>query len=684
MIGLLTPSPGIARAAGDLIVYDDALQNGFQDWGWAPHSYTNTSPVYLGADSILVSYTGNYDGLWMVNPGAGIDTAGYVAVRFAVHGGSAGGQSLSVKAGSGTSYPSNAVSLNAYLPGGPVAGSWRVVTIPLSALNLQNSVFNNLAFQSDVAGSQPSFYLDDVRLVAGASPPPAAITATIRIDAGGIITPIDSRVLGSNLPAWLNPSGFGDSTFHTRTIASGVTVLRMPGGSWSNGYSWLGCENGDGSTCYWTWASRPTEFVNFLRATGKPGMYTVNVTGTSKEAAAAVAFFNSYVTDTTHIGVDIRGTNWYTAGHWAQLRASHGNPQPLNVKLWEVGNEVYGGKPATGGPLCAPWGWEDVWTCDGTEYVNGISGHEGYLAFRAAMRAVDPTIWVGAVGVPDPSSWSDWGTKVISAAGSVMDFYVVHEYAYFDPPSTYQTALAEPPARWPAIMTGLRTAFDTYAGGRRIPVGVTEYNLFSSQDQDNGQWMTRAVDALFIAETIGQMIRSGVTMANQWDLANGVAGNGTDYGLMNPAAGFARSPQYYVFPLWARFGATMLPVTSSLSTASALSVYAGRVNSSTLSLLAINKTDNAITATIDVAGSPSILGGSADVVRASSLDTTAVTFNGVSSPSDDLSNAPPLPLGSAGNPLTYVFAPDSITLLRMNSIPPELSPRLYLPVILKQ
>lgn len=662
-------------ALDDLIIYGDALQNNFQDWGWAPHSYSNTSPVFSGARSISVSYAGNWDGLWMVNPSGGIPTSGYTAIRFAIHGGSTGGQQIQVKAGSSTNFPTNVVDLNTYLPGGPVANQWRVVEIPLSAFNLQNSTFANLAFQSSIGSAQPTFYLDDIRLVAGSAPP--VLATTIRVNASAAAQSIDARLFGSNLPAWLGPTRFSNSTFRTRTMASGVTWLRIPGGSWGNEYDWLACEQGQG-VC--SWAARPTDFINFLRATGREASYIVNVNDTSKKAAALVAFFNAYVTDTTLIGVDIRGTNWYTAGHWAQLRASHGNPEPFKITYWDFGNEVYGARQQTGGPACAPFGWENAWTCDGTEYVNGVGSgatrHEGYLEFRAAMRAVDSTIRVGAVGVADPSSWSNWGNKVIAAAGDELDYYVVHEYPYWSAPISFEEALAKPQQTWHTVKTNLQAAF----GGRNVPIFVNEYNLFALQDQDNGQWMTRAVNALFIADTIGQMAQHGFATANQWALMNGTASNGTDYGLMN-ADTYARSVQYYVFPLWSRFGTQMLPVTATLPATTTLSVYAGRINATTFSLLAINKTANAINATIELAGVGIVTGGLVDAVRANSLNDQSVTFNGVANPSDDLSSAPPAPLTSMGNPLTYTFAPYSITLLRMNIA--TTSPRIFLPLVIR-
>ena len=164
---------------------------------------------------------------------------------------------------------------------------------------------------------------------------PEAVTGTITFSADyGAGTAVNPLLLGSNIPAWLAPDGFSDSTFRARTIATGMNLIRMPGGSWSNAYDWLACErNGVGidgdAVCWWTWAARPTDFINFIKAVGGGGMYTINQAGTSKEAAAAVAFFNGSVSDNTVIGVDVRGRDWGRVSDWAQLRSDNGNPTPL-------------------------------------------------------------------------------------------------------------------------------------------------------------------------------------------------------------------------------------------------------------------------------------------------------------------------------------------------------------------
>ncbi len=690
----------------DIVIYDDALAHSFESWSFNATVDFAASTAYTGsAHAIGVTFTpGNWGALWLVRPGGDLDLTGYTALRFAVHGGSVGGQSIFVRAGSGTAFPAQSgVELAAYLAGEPTANEWRVATIPLADLGVASGTLGSIALQSAVNSGQPTFYIDDLRLVAGATPIAEPVNAAIHIDGMGAAQPVPAEMLGSNLPAWLGRVRFRDDTLRTRTAASGLTTLRMPGGSWSNSYGWLSCEldrDVAGATpCWWKdWVARPTDFIDFLQATNTTGIWVVNPNTTAHEAAAAVAFFNGAVDDDRVIGVDIRGTDWYTVGHWAQLRAAHGNPEPVGIKLWEFGNEVYGGKPATGGAQCLAWGWEDVWTCDGTEYVNGkgsgATRHEGYLEFRAAMRAVDPTILVGAVGYEEPgtpgapnwTNFNNWGIEVIAEASDALDFYSIHPYAYFEPPPNnaagHAAILAQPTTHWASIRRALDDAFDEFAGGRRAPVAVTEFNMISVQDQDNAQLMTRAINALFLADSIGQAIEHGYAMFNQWDLVNGRASNGTEYALLHEDNNFFRAPQYYVYPLWARFGAEMLPVTHTLNAATQLSVYAGRVNTATLSLLAINKGAEPVAATITAEGT-TLTGGAAYAVQAAAPTAQSVTYNGSNAPSDALTE-PPTSVAASDGVATYEFAPWSITLLHLQHEEQVAQPpafRLHLPAV---
>lgn len=484
-------------------------------------------------------------------------------------------------------------------------------------------------------------------------------------------SPISPAILGTNIPAWLGNDRLSNDLLQARTAGAGVSLIRLPGGSWSNYYDWLACERGgagidETAECYWPWAAKPTDFINYLNATGLEGMYTINMNGTAKEAAALVAFFNGSVEDETVIGVDVRGRDWGNVSDWAQLRRANGNPEPVGLRYFEIGNEIYGGKDGMGTD-CA-FGWEDVWTCDGTEYVNGIGTgserKEGFLEYLEAMKAVDPAIWVGAVGIPYQDEWSNWGNEVIAAAGQAMDFYIIHHYGFFEPPLNFADALAEPAFTWPAVMADVQAAFDQYADGRDVPVAITEYNMFSVQDMDNSQLMTQLVNALYTADTVGQMMANGVQMATHWNLANGQAGNGTDYGLIN-ADTYDPYPQFYTYTLWSRFGSEMLAVRNPFPADTTLAVYAGRIDENTLSVLAINKTGEAVETAVQLQNSPTITSALMDQLAGDALDAQTITFNGSSAPAADFSDAPSEQLAITGNPFTVTFPPYSITLIRL-------------------
>ena len=488
-------------------------------------------------------------------------------------------------------------------------------------------------------------------LLAGCSSGGAGIVVHVE-DVVGVV---DDRLLGTNLPAWLLPEILADETFRGVTTASGTSMLRLPGGSWSNSYDWLGCEREDPETCSATWASNPSDFIDFINATGIPAMWTVAINGTAEEAAAVVAFFNGEVADDRPIGTDRLGRDWKTVGHWAQLRADNGSLQPTPIRYWEVGNEVYGAI-ASAGPDCAPWGWEDVWTCDGTEYVEGNAQHDGFRAFRNAMVFVDPTIDIGIVGVGARGEWGDWDDEVMAAAGDTIDFYVVHHYGSNGDVAA-EDVLGIPRRVWPDLVEDLRDGFAEHGLGD-IPIAVTEHNLVAFLDGDDEVLMPTVLNAFYLADTIGQLAANGVSIANQWNMANGRALNGSDYGLIDGQT-HARSPAYFSLVLWSRFGDELVDVTVEPDD---LMVYGGR-SDDTVSLLVINPTEAAVTTTVVVESRSGVESVTVDTVVADALLATSVTYNGVASPSNSLDEPSEERPSTDGN-LAAEFPPYSMTLLR--------------------
>lgn len=446
----------------------------------------------------------------------------------------------------------------------------------------------------------------------------------IEIDLTAVPQEIDRRLFGTNVPAWILPETMADADFRDEIVASGTTVLRMPGGSWSNDYDWLGCELDDEAACFATWASKPSDFVDLLNATGLAGMWTVAFNDTAQSAAAAVAFFNGEVGDHTRIGIDRHGIDWETVDHWASLRAAHGHRPPVDVELWEIGNEIFGARPESGGSECASFGWENVWTCDGTEYVTGDADHDGFLDFRRAMHAVDPDILIGAVGVADAESWGGWGREVIDAAGDELDFYVLHDYGFDSSPEP-EEALRRPGDDWPSLIGSTRALVAS-----DVPIAVTEYNLVSFEAGDTRQTMTTALNALYLGETLGQLAMHGVPIANQWNLANGVTESGTDYGMISLDDG-RRLPQFYAIEAWTRAGSRLYPVQRETD---GLRLYPTQHPDGRLTLIALNVSDAPLDEKLALNGGPAAAtatlhtvhadGPSASTMSRAPAETTAV------------------------------------------------------------
>ena len=186
--------------------------------------------------------------------------------------------------------------------------------------------------------------------------------------------------------------------------------------------------------------------------------------GEPLEAAAWVAYANGSPTNSQLIGKDSKGNDWKTVGFWATLRASTplpsddgynelriAHPAPLGILLWTIGNEpwnngFYGQSRTVGSDAdnLAKYGQSPSPEPDlhagkvsdskdwGRNQHNNAVGPGVYGAavvqFAKAMKAVDPSIMIGAFVMP-PSDAADsnqagknWNADVLKAACASMDF----------------------------------------------------------------------------------------------------------------------------------------------------------------------------------------------------------------------------------------------------------------------
>lgn len=682
VFALFSPAQAVPQA--DIAVYADGLGAGWENWSWdTTLDPAATAQVHAGTYALAVTYTAGWGGV-SLHTSPALDTAEVQALTFWAYGGSGGAHfnlSINQTDAGGQTAP---VALTA------PAGSWTQFTLSLSQLG-NPATIARLNLQENTGATQAQFFLDDMRFTTTALPPISSSAIGVDMDqTTHSFTP--QKLLGVNAAAW-GGDALKSPQFVARTQAMGGGIVRIPGGSWSQSFGWLSCELGSDvpgalpcglANSASGWFTSWTEFIDLLQATSRPALFSLNANASWQELAATVAFFNGSPSDTRPI--DPASASWHTVGYWAQVRADHGNAAPFHITFWEYGNENYGGLPNTGAADCVSYGWETTWTCDGTEYVNGNAQHPGFLTTRQKLLGIDSSIKVGIPGLPDPAGFNNWGNEVLDAAGSVMDFYAIHPYTYNAlPPNSaagWNTILAVPQTQWASIRSALASAFAAHAGGRAIPVFVTEYNLTSGWPNDNAQLMTRTGNALFIADIIGQMAVSDMALGNQWLLNGNTSDNGTDYGLLRMNEDALRSPQYYAFKLWDGFGSRVVAASSVLDAGQQLSVYAGSPSSRVATLLVINKTATPIDTALTLRRGGAVqrvVSATASVYRASDPTQTGGSFNGVVSPSDDLSNAPPQTLAMSGTTPHYTFAPFSVTLLRITIAAPAHS--LHAPIL---
>ncbi|NLH98141.1 MAG: hypothetical protein GX446_01470 [Chthonomonadales bacterium] len=296
------------------------------------------------------------------------------------------------------------------------------------------------------------------RLKASLADPGAPLHATVEVDAGKIVRTIPRTLYGINTEWVWNGNGIWDERkarldpdLIRLTRELGVSLIRFPGGTFSDYYHW---RDGLGDQDKRPWQSGlpgerksrhvlgTEEMLAFARRAGGHLMITVNVgTGTAEEAADWVRYVNG-----------------------RRDRADR-------VTWWEIGNEVYmnDGSPATAQIAMTP-----------EQYA------EKCAAFIRAMRRADASIKIGAIS--NESYWNtthrDWDRKVLGKVGRDIDFVAVHNaYAPMvindggrGVREVYRATLAAP-VHIRKSLAALRGRIGALppADARRIKIAVTEW-----------------------------------------------------------------------------------------------------------------------------------------------------------------------------------------------------------------
>jgi hypothetical protein len=430
-------------------------------------------------------------------------------------------------------------------------------------------------------------------------------TTTVTVNARLGLATVPATGLGVNDAVW--DSQLGTTATSDLLKSAGVGMIRYPGGSYGDIYHW------QDNTAPGGYVAPGTDFDTFMASVKRVGAQPMLIanygTGTPDEAAGWVRYAN------------------ITQGYGA--------------KYWVVGNENYGN-----GHYGADWEADNHADKSPTEYANEV------VQYAQAMKAVDPTVKVGAV-LTMPANWPDavvgsgdtaaWNQTVLSIAGPSIDFVDVH---WYPGGSTAADSLAKP-RQLDDAMYLLRQQLDRYAGHPGLGISLTETNVGVGQDTQPG--------ALYLADAYSGLLANGVFTVDWWDVRNGigtvstVAGQ-TDYGdfglfssgtctsdgtTCEPALNTPFAP-YYGLQLMSRFAHPGDQFIQAGSDQSLVQAHAVRRPDGDVDVLLVNEDpDNAHAVTIDYAGwtpstaSPTVysyLNGGTAVTSAATGSATAQTL----------------------------------------------------------
>ncbi len=336
------------------------------------------------------------------------------------------------------------------------------------------------------------------------------------INADIVLNDINPHIFGTNLEWFNNGGGLAPENGELRNKVvelvkeQNTSVMRYPGGTLADFYRW---RDGIGPRHKRKPTKHPTdpgtssndfgtpEFFRFLKDTNSEALITVNAgTADAQEAADWVAYANQ-------------------ENH--PLRKRDGFPEAMDIKLWEIGNELY--LPGNPG--------ERIITVTPEVYA------QRYKKFAAAMKAVDPSITTIAIGVARSDvgpeiARPDWTKVLLENAASDIDMIAVHN-AYFpmlyterqpSVESVYPSLWASPEAVDRSLVTLTELLEQYEPAGKDIGIAITEWGaLFSLPDIDN-HWLDHVKTmgtGVYIARLM-QVIMSNprVELANYFKLVD--------------------------------------------------------------------------------------------------------------------------------------------------------------------
>jgi hypothetical protein len=303
-------------AKADQIIYDDALENGWENWSWSTtlnFNYTGTY-VHSGTASISATITNGWSALSLWHSAQ--DSSAYTNLTFWINGGATGGQQLQIYAelSSGTQ---SAISLPT-LP----ADTWQQMNFSLSALGVANQPdFIRFSIQDRSGAAEPTFYVDDITLQSG---PPVQ---------GGTNAPISISINASSNRLTISPLIYGVAFAASSSQLQDLNApLHRSGGNAETRYNWQLNATSHAADWYFesigdspsTAGADGDSFIQESKSGGAQPMLTIPIIGWVAKLGANGASLASY-------SVSKYGAQTGSDPYWSDAGNGIASPSGLNI-----------------------------------------------------------------------------------------------------------------------------------------------------------------------------------------------------------------------------------------------------------------------------------------------------------------------------------------------------------------
>ncbi|HUI28794.1 MAG TPA: T9SS type A sorting domain-containing protein [Candidatus Acidoferrales bacterium] len=406
----------------------------------------------------------------------------------------------------------------------------------------------------------------------------------VTIDGTDTLGEISNYVFGNAVATWVSQDVNNPTLLGYLQLLS-PTLIRYPGGSWSDVFFWSGNPGDlpdsiyDASNYYGTGAVKqrlspelgpsllptPESYYNMRDQLYTQGLITINY------AYARYGRSNDPVAQAAHYAAD-----------W--VRYDDGR-----TEFWEIGNED--NRP-----------WEAGFLIDTSKnkdhqpaVISGDLYGKHFKIFvdsmKAAANGIGATIYVGGQinQYHDASDWivadRNWNQQFFNEVGDTADFYVIHDY-YGNNATSIKGQVDNGVSEIDADIASVRQDISNF-GAAPMPIALTEWNCSSANNSGSATAETSIANGMQAVALFCEMIKNNMGMSARWLIANwntdGMFYNGNDGSIpqWNPRPDF-----YYIYYLNQVIGDHV--VSATVPGGKGIYAYATRFSSGHTGVVVVN------------------------------------------------------------------------------------------------